>query len=191
MEDLQLFGLNPLNASRLDSFLRGLLFDDCVITRALQNHVVAKVRVSVEEQVRAPVPARYAPLLEVRSGFRAVRRRVAIKVDGSAAPMLLAESFVIPERLPAGFLASLATRAEGIGVTLEDLQVPARRDLVCWGLSDVVPWRPRFDVGPVVVRLYRFVTDTRPVILMYEAFLVEVVRGRMSLHLRDDSTPIR
>lgn len=181
MEDPQRFGLRPLNSTVLDPFLRELLLDDCVVTRALRDHASAEVKVSVEEQVHAPVPAPCAPLLEVRAGSRAVRRRVSISVGQSAAPALLAESFIVPDRLPTGFLSSLATSAEGIGVMLENLKAAACRDLLCMGLSDGVPWRPRLDAGPVVVRLYRIVADASPAILINEAFLLETVHGRLRL----------
>jgi chorismate-pyruvate lyase len=181
LEDPQRLGLKPVTATALDPFIRRLLFDGCMVTRALRDHASAQVKVSVEEQAHVRVPTPSAALLELRAGSCAVRRRVAITIDRSAAPALHAESFVVPDRLPEGFLASLARSTDGIGMMLENLRVPARRDLVGFGLSDGVPWRPRLDIAPVLVRVYRIVADAGPAILINEAFLLEATHGQLRL----------
>jgi chorismate-pyruvate lyase len=173
--------LSPLKNTALDPFLRKLLQDDCLTTRALRDFTSAEIKVSVEEQVEENVSDSYASLLEIQDGSRVVRRRVVISVDGSAEPALFAESFVFPERLPTSFLASLATSTEGIGVTLQDLQVPARREMLALGLADGVQWRPHCEVGPVVVRQYRIVAGCLPAILINEAFPIETAPGQLHL----------
>jgi chorismate-pyruvate lyase len=181
VENPQRCGLRPLDATALDPFLRALVLEDRMVTRALRDHASAEIKVSVEEQTQVPVPSSCASLLKVSAGSPAVRRRVAIAVDRSPAPALLAESLIVPDRLPPEFLASLAASAEGIGIMLESFQTPVRRDLLCCGLSEGVPWRPGFDVGPVALRRYRIVAEASPAILITEAFLLEAADGRLRL----------
>ena len=181
VDDPSSLGLTPLDVSTLDPFLRGVLLDDCVVTRALRAHASAEVKVSVEEQVDVRVS--FHRDLPVGGGSRLARSapRVSIALDRSPAPTLFAESFVVADRLPPGILASMATSGKGIGEVLEDLGIPTRREVLCLGVSDGVPWRSQLDVGPAVVRLYRIVANRCPAILINEAFLVNVVRGQMRL----------
>lgn len=179
MEDPRIFGLNPVEFTTLEPFLRALLLDDRVVTRALGHHASAEVMVKIQEQRNISVDLPLASLLDMQAGSPAVRRRVSIHIGQSAAPTLLAESFVVVERLPPDVVGSLATSGKGIGEVLYDLGIPTRRELVCLGASDYVPWRP--DLGPAVVRFYRIVADTLPAILIKEAFLLEVRTGQLRL----------
>lgn len=181
MEDPQRFGLKPLHLATLEPFLRGLLLDDRVVTHTLGDHALAEVIVKIEEQREVAVDLPIASLLEVEAGSPGVRRRVSIYVGQSPTPTLLAESFVVAERLPPEVVASLATSGKGIGEVLDDMKVPTRRELVCLGASDHVPWRPRPDLGPAAVRLYRILANGLPAILIKEAFLVEVGAGQLRL----------
>lgn len=175
------FGLRPVALTTLDPFLRTLLFNDGLVSRALEAHTLADVQVSLHDQDRASVPAARAALLEVGDASEAVRRRVAIGLEQSAAPAILAESYIIADRLPAAFLALLPKNAGGIGATLEALQVETRRDLPCFGLDAGVAWRDGSTEAKALVRLYRILAGNRPAILITEAFILESRRGMFRL----------
>ena len=181
LADPRRFGLTRVALPALDPFLRGLLVNDGLVTRALEDRASAEVRVSVVDQGRAPVPAALRPLLEVGRRCDAVRRQVTIGPKHCPGPSILAESFIVPDRLPPHFLASLARNEEGIGATLQELQLPTRREVVCYGLSAAVPWADESAVGQVLVRLYRIVADAGPAIFISEAFVLESAPGLLRL----------
>ena len=105
--------LEDVAIDALDPFLRALLFTDGTVTRALEAHVLERVNVECVEQLMARVPEQTATFLEIDEGALALRRRVAI--TAADIPMVWAESFIVPERMPAGFAEMLDSAHRGMG----------------------------------------------------------------------------
>src|SRR5580704_13056176 len=64
----------------LDPFLRGLLFTDGTVSRALEAQTLSRVTVVPVEQVTAPVPQPAARYLGVGESEECVRRRVTMHI---------------------------------------------------------------------------------------------------------------
>ncbi len=158
----------------LDPFLRGLLFTDGTVTRALGVQLLAPVAVKRISQAPAPMTATTAAYLEASPEEELIRRRVGIGVGAPPTPALWAESHMIPERLPPGFMGLLDGAPDGIGQSLQRLSLESSREL-CWhGLDSVPEWAPE-SVGAreSLRREYRIVSAGRPAILISEYFAVE------------------
>lgn len=174
--------LTEVDLGELDPTLRGLLFTDGTVTRTLEVHALARVSVDVVAQSEAPTPAAHAECLGVPSGIPALRRRVVIGA-GPAAPVMWAESHIIPSRLPAAFLESLSRAPDGIGQSLQQVQLESCRDMLWFGLDTLPEWSG-VDSPPgaqAVTRLYRVITEGQPALLISESFAVHRRAGRYQL----------
>jgi chorismate-pyruvate lyase len=168
--------------TQLDSFLRGLLFTDGTVSRALEAHTLCAVAVEPVEQEPGPTPARITRHLELEGNEECLRRRVLMKIGASQLTSVWAESFVVPERLPAGFLAHLSDDTQGIGGSIQQLKLESRRELLWFGLGASPPWA--LDTTPVrttLTRAYRVMTQGLPALLICEAFAVELRSRRYHL----------
>jgi chorismate-pyruvate lyase len=169
--------LPNLDVVALDPLLRGLLFTDGTVTRALEAQTLCRVAVDVVEQSRTTLPPHAAGYLDASSTEECLRRRVAMSITGST-PAVWAESHILPERLPTGFLGLLDNAPHGIGGSIEQVRLESRRELLwfrlgappCW--ASVIP-----SSAHAVVRLYRIITNDLPALLICEAFAVEEQRG--------------
>ncbi len=174
--------LGDLPPAEMDPFLRGLLFTDGTVTRTLEVETLSRVAVSVIGQVRIGLAAAAAEQLEAARGEEVVRRRVTIgPADGPAA--IWAESHIVPERLPAEFLAELEGSRDGIGGSLRRTELESRREMLWYGLDSPPEWTfvaPRAP-SPVLTRLYRVIAGGRPALLISESFAVERRDGRYRL----------
>jgi chorismate-pyruvate lyase len=94
--------LEAVEVAALDPLLRGLLFTDGTVSRALEAQTLIPVSLRAVEQTRAPVPARAAGYLDVEAAEECIRRRVVMTIAGPC-PSVWAESYVVPGRLPADF----------------------------------------------------------------------------------------
>jgi chorismate-pyruvate lyase len=165
--------LSSLEVGALDPLLRCLLFTDGTVTRALEAQTLCSVAVDVVDQSRASLPAWAANHLDASADAECIRRRVAMTIMGPT-PAVWAESYLLADRLPAGFLGLLDSMPHGIGGSLEQARLESRRELLWFRLSAPPPW-----AGPVpssvsaLVRLYRIITNSRPALLISEAFAVE------------------
>lgn len=167
--------LDGVEIVHLDPFLRGLLFTDGTVSRALEAHTLFSVAVETVEQVDASVPVRAARYLKVEHGDECIRRRVVMRI-AEAEPSVWAESYVVPDRLPAGFLDSLAGSAQGIGGSLQQLKLESWRELLWFGLGLPPPWSGAAP-ATTLTRFYRIITHERPALLISEAFAVELRSG--------------
>ena len=59
--------LQAVEVARLDAFLRGLLFTDGTVSRALEAQTLTPVALEAVEQIRTPAPERAARYLDVPS----------------------------------------------------------------------------------------------------------------------------
>jgi chorismate-pyruvate lyase len=174
--------LGEVELAELDPALRCLLFTDGTVTRTLEVQALSRVSVEVVAQTEAPTPALLAECLEVPSGMPALRRRVVIGA-GPAAPVMWAESHILPDRLPRGFLDVLGRAPDGIGESLQRVQLESWRDMLWFGLDALPEWS---DVNPrpepaALTRLYRVFTEGRPALLISESFAVRRDAGRYQL----------
>jgi chorismate-pyruvate lyase len=168
--------LDVVDIVHLDPFLRGLLFTDGTVSRALEAHTLLPVKVETVDQAQAPVPARVARYLDVDRADECVRRRIVMKIDGTTRSVW-AESYVAPHRLPEDFVGSLGASSQGIGGSLQRLRLESWRELLWFGLGSAPPWSGTTPDTTTLTRTYRIITQGRPALLISEAFVVELHAG--------------
>lgn len=161
----------------LDPFLRGLLFTDGTVSRALEAYTLAPVTVEPLDQAQTTAPALLARQLQIDPDERCIRRRIVMRIGGEASSVW-AETYVAPQRLPPEFLASLASSAAGIGGSLQQLRLESWRELLWFGLGQAPDWSVGAAAGQqTLTRMYRIITGGRPALLISEAFAVAVRDG--------------
>jgi chorismate-pyruvate lyase len=185
MQQVRPAGLHDVEIAALDPFLRGLLFTDGTVTRALEVETLSPVAVDVVDQTQAPVPAQAARYLDVAVATECLRRRVTIRIAGT--PLAVwAESHIVPQRLPAAFLGLLDGAPHGLGGSMQRLQLESSRELLWFGLGTPPHWArtaapPPASASPplatALIRLYRILTEGRPALLISEAFAVQMQAG--------------
>jgi chorismate-pyruvate lyase len=170
--------LAEVEISALDPFLRSLLFTDGTVTRALAAQLLESVVVERLGQSPTVMPASVADCLEAPVEEESIRRQVAIGIGSPPIPVLWAESFMLPERLPPGFFGLLDSAPDGIGQSLQRVSLESSRELCWFGLDAVPEWAPPGSSATASLRrLYRIVSDGRPAILISEYFAVERQAG--------------
>jgi chorismate-pyruvate lyase len=170
--------LGDVDIEDLAPDLRQLLFSDGTVTRALEVRALRPVRVTVVDEQLCRVPLEPAECLKLRDGAEACRRRVTIQADGDPAPLVCAESLIVFDRLPAGFVGRLSGSLHGLGEALQSGGLESRRELLWFGLGSAPSWRPDgAPDGPALVRAYRVVTDGRPSMLISESFALRHMSG--------------
>jgi chorismate-pyruvate lyase len=175
--------LREVEIEALDPLLRSLLFTDGTVTRALGVQVLAPISVERLGQDHVPLPAAATAPLEAAVEEESVRRRVEIGIGEPAIPVLWAESYMIPDRLPPGFLGLLDSAPDGIGQSLQRVSLESSRELLWFGLDAPPEWAPSAPVRDAAAlrRLYRVVSNRQPAILISEYFAVEQRLGAYRL----------
>lgn len=175
--------LSTLELTEMEPSLRGLLFTDGTVTRALETEKLTRVSVEVIAQARVPLPNGEASHLEAAGAGECVRRRVAIGTAALAEPLIWAESHILPERLPAEFLSVLHDAPDGIGESLQQVRLESWRDMLWFGLDIPPSWSgvAPGDSRSVLTRRYRVIAGGRPALLIAESFAVERRSGRYLL----------
>lgn len=170
--------IRAVEIEALDPFLRNLLFTDGTVTRALAAQMLDSVSVERIGQAPASMSADLADCLEVPLEEESIRRQVSIGIGSPPIPILWAESYMIPERLPPGFLGLLEGAPDGIGQSLQRVSLESSRELCWYGLDSVPEWAPAEPAAAAALRrLYRIVSDGKPAILISEYFAVEQCAG--------------
>lgn len=164
----------------LDPFLRGLLFTDGTVSRALEAQMLSAVAVDAVEQVTTSPPARAARYLEVKESDQCIRRRV-LMTSAETSLAVWAESYVVAQRLHPDFLGVLGDDAQGIGGSLQQLKLESWRELLWYGLGPPPQWAGATPVRSTLTRFYRIITRELPALLISEAFAVEMHLGRYRL----------
>jgi chorismate-pyruvate lyase len=167
--------LTNLEVGALDPQLRGLLFTDGTVTRALEAQTLCHVAVEVVEQSLAALSTQAAGYLDVSDTTPCLRRRVTMSC-GSATSAVWAESHILLERVPTGFLGRLDNTPHGIGGSIEQTRLESRRELLWFRLGRSPDWASAASAN-VVIRLYRIITKDKPALLISESFAVELVAG--------------
>lgn len=166
----------------LDPALRGLLLTDGTVTRALEAQELRRVTVEVVSQGDVPLTGRLAEQLEANEGTGAVRRLVEIGTAGREEPLIRAESYILPKRLPSGFLGVLQEAPDGIGESLQQVKLESWREMLWLGFDSAPEWLGESQRGrPVITRRYRVITAENPALLISESFAVELRDGAFGL----------
>jgi chorismate-pyruvate lyase len=177
LRDVELLALHPA--------LRTLLFTDGTVTRTLEAQTLSRVTVEVVAQRICPAPESIAVHLQTPPDSEAVLRRVTISIDSRATPSIWAESYLLPQRLPGGFIRLLDNTPDGIGESLQQIRLEGWREMLWFGLDSPPDWdRTASHVAPTfLTRLYRVMTEGRPALLIAESFAVEERGGLFRLAL--------
>lgn len=177
MQHAETAGLQNVDLEALDPILRGLLFTDGTVTRALEVQTLSRVTVDVVDQSPIPVPAQVARCLEVDGALECLRRRVTMRIAGTT-PAVWAESHIVSERLPTAFLGLLDSTPHGIGGSLHEMRLESRRELLWFGLGTSPSWADTHTPpATALIRAYRVIAGGLPALLISEAFAVEVHAG--------------
>jgi chorismate-pyruvate lyase len=176
--------LAEIDLAELDHGLRALLFTDGTVTRTLEAQTLSPVSVEVVSQEQMPIPGGMARHLGVAGGTPAVRRRVSIALGEAAAPVIWAESHIVPSRLPGNFLDVLGDASEGIGESLQQVQLESWREMLWFGADRVPAWSGSVTPNDpmAITRLYRVIAGGKPGLLISETFTVRREAGMYHLH---------
>jgi chorismate-pyruvate lyase len=172
--------LERLDVADLSPFLRGLLFTDGTVSRALEAQMLSPVAVEPVEQLSTSPPARVARCLALQDREDCIRRRVLMTSEATSLSVW-AESYVVEQRLPAGFVGVLGGSPTGIGGSLGQLKLESWRELLWFGLGSSPTWSARTTAAETLTRAYRIITQGRPALLISEAFAVESHAGHYEL----------
>jgi chorismate-pyruvate lyase len=186
LQDERPDGVEQVEIDALDPFLRSLVFTDGTVTRALAVQTLAPVTVRRLSQEEVPAPAEATAYLDAEVGALSTRRRVEIRSGSS--PLLWAESYLLAERLPAGFFGRLENAADGIGQSLRSIE--SFRELLWFGIDALPVWAPAPERSVSIRRLYRLISERRAAILISESFLVERRSGAYWLSGFAPSVPV-
>lgn len=183
LQDSRPAHLDEVNLAALEPFLRGLLFTDGTVTRTLEVQTLSPVSVEVADQTDTSVEGQIAAHLDAAEGTESVRRRVLIGTGKPVEPAIWAESHILPTRLPSEFLGVLQGASDGIGESLQRVELESWREMLWFGLDSHPEWSG-MDSGqssPVITRLYRVIAGGLPALLISESFSVTLRDGTYCL----------
>jgi len=183
LQDSRPAHLGDIDLAEMEPFLRGLLFTDGTVTRTLEVQTLSRVSVEVTDQTDTALTDLVAGHLEVPAGTESVRRRVLIGTEESTAPLIWAESHILPSRLPSGFLSVLQGAPDGIGESLQRVELESWREMLWFGVDSHPGWSGMDSHAspPVITRLYRVITGGLPALLISESFAVTLRDGAYCL----------
>jgi chorismate-pyruvate lyase len=172
-----------INPAEMDPFLRCLLFTDGTVTRTLEVKTLSPVSVKVISQSDSTAAGDVAEHLETPDATATVQRRVVIGRKGASTPAIWAESHILPDRLPPGFLGILDGARNGIGESMQRVELESWREMLWFGLGAPPAWSliASRTPAPVITRLYRVITGGQPAILISESFAIEDRSGTYCL----------
>ena len=175
-EDVESVELGALN-----SFLRALLLTDGTVSRSLEAETLHPVEVEPVAQEECEPSEAIAGHLQLAPGEHCLRRRIVMRI-ASPTPSVWAESYVVPERLPEGFLEALTGNVQGIGGSLQQLRLESARELLWFGLATPPPWpSPTETPAGTVRRAYLIITRGKPALMITEDFALQETGGVLSL----------
>lgn len=174
LQDRRPSHLGDIGLMEMEPFLRGLLFTDGTVTRALEVQALSRVSVEVVDQCNMAVSGEIAEHLKVPTATASVRRRVLIGTGDPVGPAIWAESHILPSRLPARFLNVLQGASDGIGESLQQIELESCREMLWFGVDSHPKWsdgEPRTS-SAVITRLYRVIAGGLPALLISESFSI-------------------
>jgi chorismate-pyruvate lyase len=183
LQDSRPAHLGNIGLAEMGALLRGLLFTDGTVTRTLEVQALSPVSVEVVDQADTTVTGQIARNLRVPADTKAVRRRVLIGTRESAEPVIWAESHILPSRLPPRFLGVLQEAPDGIGQSLQRVELESWRELLWFGLDSHPRWScvSSDRTSTVITRVYRVITGGQPALLISESLSVTYRDGAYQL----------
>ena len=183
LQDRRPTHFGEIDLAELEPLLRGLLFTDGTVTRTLEVQTFSPVSVEVVDQTDTPASGQIAEHLEVPEGTDSVRRRVLIGLGKPMEPAIWAESHILPSRLPSRFLRVLQGAPDGIGQSLQRVELESWREMLWFGIDSRPAWSgvDSHLSSPVMTRLYRVITKGLPALLISESFSVTLHDGTYRL----------
>jgi chorismate-pyruvate lyase len=128
--------------------------------------------VEVQGEAVEPAPVEYAHLLAVAPATAVVRRRVIIRGSSSCQEYAYAESILLPNRLPVGFLGTMREDPRGLGSALCQAMVSSRRELLWFGRLTSLEWPDcPFPPRPIASRTYQLLIREHLAMLISEHFV--------------------
>jgi chorismate-pyruvate lyase len=182
--------LETVDLAALDAFLRNLLISDGTVSRSLEAHTLRPVMVEPVEQVETLPPVAVARHLRLGQDEACMRRRVAMRIDGSE-PSVWAESFVVRGRVPIEFLRVLSENNQGISGALARLKLESWRELLWFGLGSPPTWAARPLTTRTLRRAYLVLIERRPALLIAEDFALTERGGALAVARADGEGPER
>ncbi len=163
--------LLDVNVGDLLPHQRAFLVCDGTITSLIEAFTLEPLTVDLQEEALVPASAEYAYLLAVSPATAVVRRRVLIRGSESCQVYAYAESMLLPDRLPVGFLRTVYEDPRGLGSALCRAMVSSRRELLWFGRITSLGW-PDYPLPslPLTSRTYQLVVDENPAMLISEHF---------------------
>lgn len=185
LQDQRPGDLDEIELLAVDPALRALLFTDGTVTRTLEAQTLSPVSVEVTAQATCTTPEPIATHLHTPVDSEAIRRRVTIGLDSTALPAIWAESYLMPDRLPEGFLRLLDDTPDGIGESLQQVRLEGWREMMWFGIDSPPAWdhTAPHAASVFLTRLYRVITKGRPALLIAESFAIERREGLFHLSL--------
>ncbi|SCL21436.1 4-hydroxybenzoate synthetase (chorismate-pyruvate lyase) [Micromonospora pallida] len=150
---------------------RCLLATDGMVSTTLEAYHLEPIAAQPVSQGDARLDATDAHWLAVPSAATAFRRRVALRGAVSDTLYVVAESLLVPSRLPAGFGDAIDRFPSGLGAALLASGIESRRELLWFGAGTVPDWYPVAAGRHALQRTYRVVHGGEPVALITESFL--------------------
>lgn len=149
-----------------------MLTYDGTVTRLLEALVLEPLVVDVLEQRVTEAGDLGGVWLDLSSAAPSVvRRRVSIAGRDFGAVHAVAESLLVPSRLPEAFMAALTGSPKGLGEALGELRLETRRELLWFGVARTPEWaEPVFVERFLLTRAYRIIVAGRPSIFIAESF---------------------
>jgi chorismate-pyruvate lyase len=177
--------LTDVALGAVEPTLRSLLLTDGTVARALEALALERVTVKVVAQASGPLPGAAAETLGAHTDESSVHRRVEIGIASNPAPLIWAESHILPQRLPEDFLNVLDNAPEGIGESFQQVRLESCRDLLWFGLDTPPSWSSVVTAASsqAITRCYRVTAGGRPCLLISESFAVERHAGEYRLGL--------
>ena len=156
----------------LTAVQRALLLNDGTVTSLLEALAREPIMVDVLDQRDTSSDADGARSLDLPADSAIVSRRVLLR-GLSGRVHAVAESLLVPARLPPAFILALAGNSRGLGAVLDELRLETRRDLLWFGAADTPEWSREAGVREpaLLTRSYRVVVGGVPAILITEGFL--------------------
>jgi chorismate-pyruvate lyase len=146
------------------------------VTRLLEALTLEPLTVDVLDQRMTEAGDLGAVWLDLSSAAASVvRRRVSIAGRTFGRLHSVAESLLVPSRLPEAFIGALMGSPKALGEALGDLRLETRRELLWFGAARTPSWaEPVVEHQLLLTRSYRIIVAGRPSILIAENFpLVE------------------
>jgi chorismate-pyruvate lyase len=163
--------LLDVDVCALSPHQRAFLVCDGTITSLIEAFTLERLTVSLQEESIVAASTDCACLLAIAPATALVRRRVIIRGSESYRAYAYAESMLLLDRLPAGFLRTLRENPRGLGSALSQAMVSSRRELLWFGRITSLGWPGLpLHLPPLTSRTYQLFVEESPAVLISEHF---------------------